>query len=88
MICFRAHVRAAPLKRGLRKITMRQIERFPRARARGSIEAELRQFSVNLRPKCFRAHVRAAPLKPQSLTSLGHTLEEFPRARARGSIEA
>src|SRR5213593_3809341 len=61
--------------------------KFPRARARGPIEAW--PSSANSRSSAnFRARERAAPLKPKLVRLKASSAEIFPRARARGPIEA
>ena len=64
--CFRAHVSAAPLKRGIDIRKSTDAARFPRSRERGPIEACFALAGAGAGVGRFRAHVSAAPLKRES----------------------
>ena len=69
-------------------VAVRLQRLFPRARARGSIEAPFISALAASTREGFRAHVRAAPLKRKGRVRVLDENGKFPRARARGSIEA
>ena len=87
LVYFRARARAAPLKPSALIPDQGLNEAFPRARARGPVEAIYRGrgYGGNVD---FRARARAAPLKPYLSSPTTRTTLTFPRARARGPVEA
>src|ERR1700734_3714902 len=87
MAHFREHVLAASLKLETRYRFLCFLELFPRARARGLIEAASARCPSRA-DSHFREHVLAASLKPAARFRCPAGRSRFPRARARGLIEA
>jgi hypothetical protein len=85
---FRAHLRAALLKRIVLTSLCSSNQGFPRAPARGSIEATV-VIKIATADTVFpRAPARGSIEAFRSLVRVVLIIGKFPRAPARGSIEA
>src|SRR6266508_3457959 len=87
LTCFRARKRAAPLKPRVAGVAPVGMMTFPRAKARGPIEATGRVITRNTLDQFPRAKARG-PIEAVKSFFTSLSIGTFPRAKARGPIEA